>query len=48
MMATQDPYPNVSALDTIVGPYTGWSQTGWTVQQAATSAIDIATGGTYV
>jgi hypothetical protein len=38
----------ISALDTITGPYsTAWSSPGWNVQQAITSAIATATGGTY-
>lgn len=39
---------NISALDTQVGPYsTGWSLPNWSTQQYITSAIAVATGGTY-
>lgn len=41
-------FNNVSALDTIVGPYSaGWSQVGFTAQQLVSAAQTAATGGTY-
>jgi len=38
----------VSALDTIVGPFANWSQPTWTVQQFVTAGQVQQTGGTYV
>lgn len=39
---------NVSALDTIAGPYSpGWSQAGFTSQQLVSASQVAATGGTY-